>query len=924
MLRAVTALARGLGHALRRAGRIVLGSLALAGPLLVAPTVSAAPPSETQLVPPKLTNQVSVEYPAELLEREDPPAGTVIVQYVVATDGSVEELEVLQSVDPLLDQVVVEAVAKLIYEPATFEGEAVEVVLSIGIEIGPPTVEPAPGEGEPGEGEGEPGETGETNSGEPSEGPDADLPLRIRGRLREAGQRTPIENATILAIPAPADWPLGRVRGTRYEEPAEPAWQFETFSDAEGRFELRGLPPGRVRLIVFPRGHERLEYIEETQADGILELEYFHRRLETNPYQTVVSIDREEPDVARRSITPAEINALPGTNGDALKSIQNFPGVARPPFGAGLLVVRGAAPSDTKTYLGYHEIPQLFHFGALTSVFNSDILAQIDFIPGNFDSRFGNAIGGIINVQPRKGRRDGYHGYADADLFDASALVEGPIKKGSFAASVRRSYVDAVLVAVIPKDAGIDFNVAPRYWDYQLLFDYPIKEGNLSARVFGSDDQLAVVAPASNDDEADSNDGFETQIAFHRADLVWEANHGRVSVLLAPSYRHELLSGDGGDIFSFRVTRDSFNFRGELGFAISKRAALRIGTELNTGSYTLEARAPGLPAAGAGDTGGYFAAKLSGPFALMALYGTATIGVTDKFVLYPGVRMSLAGILLKRGAVDPRLRWGYKFLPNTTLKGGVGLYSQIPDIFEYNDVWGNPNIALEKGVHTSAGVEHVFKDYDLTIEGTLFYKYVYSIAVATSALQLQTGPQGTIVLPERFDNSGFGHIGGVELLVRKNLTRNFFGWISYTYLRAFYQIDETEGLRPFDFDQPHILTMIGVYKFPRGWSLGARFRLVSGNPYTPVTDGVLDTSGDFYFPINGQRNSGRLAAFHQLDLRLDKTWTWRYVKLNVYADVQNVYNRRNVEGTQYSYNFQQKKVIAGLPILPTLGLRLDF
>jgi hypothetical protein len=395
-------------------------------------------------------------------------------------------------------------------------------------------------------------------------------------------------------------------------------------------------------------------------------------------------------------------------------------------------------------------------------------------------------------------------------------------------------------------------------------------------------------------------------------------------VLITPSYRHELLSGDGGDLFSFKVTRDAFNFRGEIGYRISERAAIRVGTEVNTGRYDLEARAPGFPQPGTGDSGSYFAAKLGGPFASIALYATATLAATDKLIFYPGVRLSYSGVVLKRGAIDPRLRWAWKFLPNTTFKGGVGLYSQIPDIFEFNEVWGNPKISLEHGVHNSAGIEHIFVDYDLSIEATLFYKYVYSIAVPTAALQLQTGPQGSVILPERFDNSGFGHIGGVELLVRKQLTRNFFGWISYTFLRSFYQIDEKEGLRPFDFDQPHILTIIGVYKFPRGWSFGARFRLVSGNPSTVVTDGVYDASSDGYIPQSGPRNGGRLPAFHQLDLRLDKTWTWRFIKLNLYADVQNVYNRRNVEGTLYSYHFEQKRYLAGLPILPTLGVKLEF
>ena len=95
---------------------------------------------------------------------------------------------------------------------------------------------------------------------------------------------------------------------------------------------------------------------------------------------------------------------------DALKALQNFPGVARAPFGIGLLAIRGTGPNDSAVFLGSHEIPQLFHFGGLTSVFNADLLERIDFVPGNFDSRYGDAVGGIIVVRPRKPKTDGFHG----------------------------------------------------------------------------------------------------------------------------------------------------------------------------------------------------------------------------------------------------------------------------------------------------------------------------------------------------------------------------------------------------------------------------------------------------------------------------------------------------------------------------------
>ena len=67
--------------------------------------------------------------------------------------------------------------------------------------------------------------------------------------------------------------------------------------------------------------------------------------------------------------------------------------------------------------------------------------------------------------------------------------------------------------------------------------------------------------------------------------------------------------------------------------------------------------------------------------------------------------------------------------------------------------------------------------------------------------------------------------------------------------------------------------------------------------------------------------SARLGTFHSLDLRVEKTWTFTHWKLSAYADVRNVYNRRNPEALSYNYNYTQTQVVGGFPILPILGVR---
>ncbi|MCA9663405.1 MAG: energy transducer TonB, partial [Myxococcales bacterium] len=127
-----------------------------------------------------------------------------------------------------------------------------------------------------------------------------------------------------------------------------------------------------------------------------------------------------------------------------------------------------------------------------------------------------------------------------------------------------------------------------------------------------------------------------------------------------------------------------------------------------------------------------------------------------------------------------------------------------------------------------------------------------------------------------------------------------------------------------DFDQTHILTAIASYKLPKGWQIGARFRLVSGNPTTPVLGAIYDASTNGYIAINGPRNSARVPAFHQLDVRVDRRWVYRRLTTTAYLDILNIYNAQNTEFINYSYNFQASAPVTSLPILPSIGLKIEW
>src|SRR5690606_7305652 len=111
---------------------------------------------------------------------------------------------------------------------------------------------------------------------------------------------------------------------------------------------------------------------------------------------------------------------------------------------------------------------------------------------------------------------------------------------------------------------------------------------------------------------------------------------------------------------SFNFPRYEFSWRAEASRLLSRRAALRVGSELHAGRYEIAARAPGLPsAAGTGDTGVYHVADFGGNYATPAVYTTATIGLGEKLTLYPGARLTYYA-MQKKMAVDTRVRFGWQ------------------------------------------------------------------------------------------------------------------------------------------------------------------------------------------------------------------------------------------------------------------------
>jgi len=144
---------------------------------------------------------------------------------------------------------------------------------------------------------------------------------------------------------------------------------------------------------------------------------------DTEEYSAVATVAAPAREPTKRSVSGEELHEMPGTRGDAVRAIEVLPGVGRTSLSNGDPIIRGAGQDESQTYLNGVPVPFLYHFGGLTSFFNSRFIEGVDLYPGNFSTRYGRVSGGVLEVHSKDPRADGLHAGFDLNLIDSSAFV---------------------------------------------------------------------------------------------------------------------------------------------------------------------------------------------------------------------------------------------------------------------------------------------------------------------------------------------------------------------------------------------------------------------------------------------------------------------------------------------------------------------
>ena len=709
-----------------------------------------------------------------------------------------------------------------------------------------------------------------------------------------------------------------------------------TSTDISGNYQFDKIKVGTYSIIYSYIGYEKIiktDIIVRTNRITFVNIELKPTTLSMeNVVVTSGYFNEEESQpMSITSFSSEEIRRAPGSAGDVSRIIFGLPSLAKINDTKNSLIVRGGSPVENGFYLDNIEIPNINHFPVQGStegpigIINVDLIDNVNFISGGFNSDYGDKLSSIMELKFREGNRVATDVQLDMSMQGFGGVIEGPINKGtgSYMLSVRRSYLD-ILFGLFDKQAGI-----PAYSDVQGKAVYDLSPNNkLSVLDVFSSDKIKT----NQDKAAENKDNIfnDYKSYFNTAGINWQylwGKHGYSNTSLSHTYSNTdakfFQTRDGKLLLNNKSVEQEYklrnvnhwilsnDFKAEFGFD-----AKYISTEYNQFYNEYQ------------DLLGNKTEAMS----INRNINTYKAGVftnliwqpLEKISFMPGIRVDYYDYNETLN-VSPRLSATYAFNDETTLTGTFGIYYQnIPWVLAtQKDEF--KNLKNPKATHYVVGLNHLLtestkltlevynKDYsDFPMDPSQPNFFIFDQAVL----------EGIFLNHENLINSGVANSKGIELTIQKKLATDFYGLLAASYFRAKYK--DLNG-KWYDrlYDNRFTFAIEGGYKPNEKWEFSLRWLYAGGAPYTPFDEdasrksfkGVLD---------NSRINSSRLPDFHSLNIRVDRRFYFQSSTMVVYLSIWNAYGRKNVAA--YSWNEIDNKIDTEKMwgTLPVFGIEYEF
>jgi CarboxypepD_reg-like domain/TonB dependent receptor-like, beta-barrel/TonB-dependent Receptor Plug Domain len=740
-------------------------------------------------------------------------------------------------------------------------------------------------------------------------------------------------------------------------------------SNADGYYIILDVPDGTYTLVASVIGYTMQKRDINVSATGSIKIHFDLLPEQIEMEEVIVTAEREkfkqEIKISSITMNQAQLRTVPVlVEADLFRALQMLPSVSTGSDFSSALYVRGGSPDQNLILLDGITVYNPYHFGGIFSTFNTDAIKEAEFMAGGFPAEYGGRMSSVLDIKNREGNSEEFHGSGNISLLSSKLLFEGPIPRGSFMISGRRTYFDAIwegAKSIYNLIAPEPFNFSFPYYFYDIQgkvnFNFNDQHRTTLSGFYGND---VLQFKEEFKEGTPGEDGYS--LSYYGIDWIWGNN--------TTSLKHRWLISPEL-IAKFFVARSRFQFDVDFllkdeYYRINDYDSLNIDTtdykqhtKINMHDYITD-WSEGIDMTwlinkkntlkfGAFHKDIDFA--LGADFNELALLDSTNhsrewgIYIQEKyrpsplFIFEPGLRLTRYANTKKW---YPDLRIKAKVLATDqlafTLAGGT-VYQFLQtanfenEMVRFIDLWFPTTSEQEpsKATHYNVGVEYWFNNIQFTLEG-YYKKYDHLLTMDEDI--------GGAQLMSFIEAEGYSY--GIEFLMKKT-SGNLTGWIGYSYMSTKKRESIAAGWYPPKYDRTHNLNVVAQYDIDKRWYFSTSVVWSTGNPYSQIygnfhyTDplSTSDWGNITRMEIYGERNGERYPAYFRWDLGINRRGKLFKQKATYYFHVMNVTNHKNVFLYLYeNYNAQfdpetntsiiYRQPITMFPILPTFGVEFSF
>ena len=605
-----------------------------------------------------------------------------------------------------------------------------------------------------------------------------------------------------------------------------------------------------------------------------------------------------------------EINNVPVLFGekDILKTLQLLPGIKSAGDGNSGFYVRGGAADQNLILLDEAVVYNPSHLLGFFSTFNSDAIKDVTVYKGGMPAEYGGRLSSVVDIKMNDGNNQQFRGSGGIGLISSRLNLEGPIVKdqGSFTVSARRTYADLFLK--LSRDSTVNRN-SLYFYDINLKANYKLgkKDRVYLSGYFGRDvlsfANTFGIKWGNSTGTARWNHVFNSQL-FSNTSFIYS------------NYNYVInISANNNNINIVSQIKD-FSLKEDLQYYINPSNVLKFGADIIHHTFS-----PGV--INASQTSSYNSLDLPKKYDLeSAAYLSHEWSPSEKFHLIYGLRLSMFSVLgpgnfytydssgnvldtatydsgkIVKNYINPEPRFSASWMlnENSSIKFSYTRNIQYLHLLS-NSTAGNPtdlwapssnNIKPEIADQEAIGYFRNFDNNKYEFSTELYYKNMQNQIDYKNGAQLVAN-----VNVESQLLYGKGRAYGWEVFLKKKEGK-FTGWVGYTLSRTEIKINgiNNGSWYPAKQDITHDVSIVGIYKASKKWTISATWVYNTGNAVT-FPNGKYEVNGQTVFYYT-QRNGYRMPAYHRLDLgatmqgKKTKKWegSWTF-------SVYNAYNRAN-------------------------------